>query len=167
MPRPPKKKQYTEKKHRAIYVILNSLTKEFYIDYTLDEYENLRSAYKEHYTGKRNKTREMILKMRAQENKPCYFILEKVYDTKVETYRYVIAWTKVFIEQGYVNLDRGDIIGYTNDLFGTAKTIYENRQTVNVNKVFTCENCVFPNYGRTPCTLKKRGEQNAKKYSAN
>ena len=161
MPRPKKRKQYTEKKSRAVYIILNPITKEFYINYTLNKQENLRVAYKDHYTGKRRNTCERILDMKATGIKPCFFILDRLYSTKVEAYHHVIAWTKIFIEQGYTNLDQGNVSEYANNLFENAKKIFENHQTIDVNKAFTCENCEFSYYGRTPCTQRVRSDQHA------
>lgn len=156
MPRPSKRKQYTEKANRIIYVILNPSTKEFYISYTLAGKENIRVIYKDHYTEKRNKTMHMIHQMKLKNVHPCFFKLDTVFCTKVEAYRVVIAWTKIFIEHGYINLDQGNISEYIKDLFGEAKTIYESKKNIDIDYEFNCNNCLFPTYRRQKCEMKAR-----------
>ena len=109
LPRPPKKNQYKVKEKRCVYVILNPYTREFVVGYTLAQKENIRCAYKGHYIGRKYKTSDMIHQMKALGYHPCYFILDELCCTKVEAYRAVIGWTKIFVEQGYINMDKGEI----------------------------------------------------------
>lgn len=144
MSRVPQKKQYTEKQNRCIYIILNPKTKEFYIDYTLNEKENLRCAFKAHRTEKRPKTLDMIQRAKNHDVRPCFFKLDERYCTKVEAYHAVIGWTKIFVEQGYINVDHGNIECYIEDIFGEAEAYYKSKKDVAVTKLFTCECCLSP-----------------------
>ena len=154
MPRPSKKKQYIEKDRRSIYLILNPYTKEFYIDYTLTK--NIRQLYIEHCLGNRNKTRDMVFMLQEKGARPCCFNLCELNCTKVEAYRAVIGWTKVFVERGYINVDQGNIECYINDIFGEAKTHYESNKHINIDQKFNCNNCLFPTYKRKKCEMKAR-----------
>ena len=152
MPRPHKQNQYTEKQERSIYILLNPISKVFYIDYTLTP--NLRKMYTEHYIETRSKTREMVRHMKHNLSRPCCFELNRLYCTKVEAYRHVIAWTKIFVEQGYQNIDRGNVSEYINDIFGETKQIYENYKQIVLSEEFACSKCQFPVYKRKICEQK-------------
>ena len=156
MPRPPKKNQYKVKENRCVYVILNPYTKEFFVWYNLAGKENVRCAYKGHYTGRKYKTSEMICQMKARGLHPCYFQLDELYCTKVEAYRAVIGWSKVFVEQGYINVDKGEMKYYINDLFGETKEYYESKKHISIDQEFNCTNCIFPAYNRKKCETKAR-----------
>ena len=144
MPRISQKKQYTEKQSRCIYVILNPKTKEFYIDYTLNEKENLRCAFKAHRTEKRAKTLDMIRRAKEHDVRPCFFKLDELYCTKVEAYHAVIGWAKIFIDREYINVDHSNIECYIEDIFGEAEKYYESKKGVDMTQLFTCERCLSP-----------------------
>ena len=142
MPRVPQKKQYTEKQNRCIYAILNPQTKEFFVGYTLNGKENLRCAFKGHRTEERRATKDMIRRAKEQDIRPCFFKLDKLYCTKVEAYHAVIGWTKIFVKQGYINVDHGNIECYIEDIFGEAEKYYKSKKQVNINQNFCCSNCL-------------------------
>ena len=151
MPRPKKKKQYYVKKDRTIYLIKNPNSREFYIGHTLSH--NIRSTYKDHYIETKYKTANMIRELKNQGLKPCCFTLEKIHCTSVQAYRYVIIWTKIFIEQSYNNLDTGAVIEYAADLLEENIPLYEERKNTNLAELIQCKNCLFPDYGRKICPL--------------
>lgn len=153
MPRPKYKSQYHIKKDRTIYLIKHPTTKEFYIGHTLSH--NVRSTYKDHYIETKYKTTNMIRELKKTRQKPCSFALETINCTAVQAYRYVIVWTKIFLEKGYINLDTGAVIDYTSDLLPENLPLYEERKNINLDKFIVCENCLFPNYGRRKCPFKK------------
>ena len=156
MPRVPQKKQYTEKQNRCIYAILNPKTKEFFVGYTLNGKENLRCAFKGHRTEERRATKDMIRRSKEQDIRPCFFKLDELYCTKVEAYHAVIGWTKIFVEQGYINVDHGNIECYIKDIFGEAEEYYESKKQVNIDQDFCCSNCL------SQCNDKSKKEPKAK-----
>ena len=158
MPRPTKKTQYTEKKQRSIYILLNPHTKEFYIDYTLTN--NVRQLYIEHCLGNRQKTKDMVYAMKQSALRPCCFELCEINCTKVEAYRAVIVWTKIFVERGYKSVDRGNVSEYIHDVFGATEAIYRVYKNTDITKILDCHNCLFPTYKRQECPT-KAGEYNA------
>lgn len=152
MPRPSKKSQYTEIKNRTIFVLMSPITKEFYVGYTLRH--NMRSTYKDHYIGAKHKTADMVSCLKHDNFKPCCFALETLDCTKVEAYNRVVVWTKILMENGYENLDKGDTICYANDLLDKNIPLYEERKNVSLEEYFDCKNCLFPDYGRQTCRYK-------------
>ena len=154
MPRPQAKSQYTDKQYRSLYVILDPYSKRFFIDYTLTK--NVRQLYVEHCLGNRMKTKTMVAELTEMRARPCCFKLSEMFCTKVEAYRAVIGWTKIFVEQGYINLDQGNIAEYIHDVFGEAKTIYDQNKNTDIKQNFNCNNCLFPIYKRQKCKLKVR-----------
>ena len=66
-------------------------------------------------------------------------------------YRYVVVWTRIFLEQGYINLDKGEVISYANDLLEDNIVRYNERKQADLRETCVCQNCVFPNYGNKMC----------------
>lgn len=153
MARPKKKKQYKEIKERTIFVLKNPNTKEFFIGHSLTH--NMRSTYKDHYIEIKYKTENIVRELKSKGLKPCCFELETINCTAVQAYRHIIVWTKIFMEQGYINLDTGTVIDYASDLLPENISLYEERKNINLEEITSCKNCLFPNYGRTDCPLKK------------
>ena len=153
MPRPSPKNQYKVVKERMLFVILNPLNKEFFVANTLAH--RMRKTYCLHYNGYKYRTENSIDELKAQGLKPCCFKLEIVNCTEIQAYRYQIVWTKIFMEQGYKNLDKGNITCYAADLLPANIPLYEARKNIDLSKLTSCKNCLFPNYGRTMCSLKK------------
>lgn len=144
MSRVSQKKQYTEKQNRCVYIILNPKTKEFFVGYTLNGKENLRCAFKAHRTENRRATKDMIDRAKEQDIHLCFFKLDELYCTKVEAYHAVIGWTKILVEQEYINADHGNIECYIEDIFGEAEKYYESKKGVDVTQLFACESCLSP-----------------------
>lgn len=144
---------YTEIQNRVIYALISPIDKKVFIGQSL---ENLaRDTYRKHYTLTNYKTEEMIKELKESDIRPCFFILEKVRDTKVKTYYLQIVWTRIFMDLGYEILDNG-IIDYANDLNNENQEKYEIRKTkFNIDKVCTCEKCEVQKYGRVECSLKE------------
>ena len=153
MPKYHKKTQYTEKENRTIYIILNPLSKEFYIGHCKSTL--LKDVFKQHYYGQRNHTKDCFLKLKKQDLHPCLFKLEEIKSTKVEAFNYVIVWTKIFIESGYTNLNRGNILNYIQNLYEHNILIYNERKNRKMTEINSCESCVVQNYERHQCTLFK------------
>ena len=151
MPRPSRKSQYTVIEERSLYVILNRFTKEFFVDYALSR--NIRSAYLRHCSCSRRQTEAMIARMKEAGTRPCCFRLADMACTKVEAYRAVIGWTRVFVDQGFISLDHGNMAEYIQDLFGYAKLVYEQNKDVNIAELCACKNCLVPVFKKQPCEM--------------
>lgn len=146
-----KKSQYTEKENRTIYILLNPLSKEFYIGHCKTKL--LKDIFKHHYYGKRYQTKNSFQNLKDKQLHPCLFILDEIYSTRVEAFNYVICWTKIFIENGYTSLNQGNVIDYITDLYENNLLIYNARRAYELNNLCNCNKCIVSNYGRKKCSL--------------
>lgn len=156
MPRPKRKRQYWEEKNRIIYMVRHPETNDFYVGHTLSH--NMRSTYKDHYIETKYKTANMVRHLKSENKKPCCFLLDELTCTAVQAYRYVIVWTKIFMEYGYINLDTNSVVDYAKDLLPENIPLYNERKARNLEEMFSCNMCLFPDYGRTKCPFKKEIE---------
>ena len=155
MPRPRKNKKYTELKKHTVFVLMHPFTKEFYVGYTLSH--NMRSTYKDHYIEVKYKTADMVSALKRNGLKPCCFELETLECSKVEAYNHIVVWTKIFLENGFQNLDKGSTICYANDLLDKNVPLYEERKKTPLDELIDCKNCLFPDYGRKMCPCREVG----------
>lgn len=151
MPRQKKKSQYTEINNRNIYAIINPITKEFYISHCRSDL--IIDVFKDHYHGQRYQTQKSFLELKHQNQHPCLFILEEINTTKVEAYKHVIAWTKIFIENEYTPLNTGNILHYIEDLHDDSLNIYNKNRRVNLSVNCSCKKCIVSQYNCNTCRL--------------
>ena len=149
MPRQSKKSQYTEKRDRTIYALINPVTKEFYISHCRSDL--LKDVFKQHLYGKRYQTEDSFLPLRKENDHPCLFVLDEVFTTKVDAFNYVIVWTKIFSENKLIKLNTGSINDYIEDLYEKNEKLYETRKHVNIEDICSCEKCLVQNYNRRLC----------------
>lgn len=154
-----KKSQYTKKENRTIYILLNPLSNEFYIGHCKSTL--IKDVFKQHYYGERFYTKESFYNLKKQGLHPCLFLLENIYSSKVEAYKHVIVWTKIFLENGYTSLNQGNILDYINSLHDKNIVLYNDRKEIAINDICNCEICKVSNYGRKKCHLFK-GDKNEK-----
>lgn len=155
MPLLNKKSQYKTTKKRDIYIILNPLSQEFFIGHCKET--SKKNLYIKHYNEQKYQTKNSVETLKKNGNKPCMFVLEKVETTEVEAYKYVVVWTKIFIENGYINLAKGSIEEYINNLLEENEKLYNKRKNAPLDSILQCNNCLFQNYGKSDCKL--RGKQ--------
>jgi len=153
MPKPNKKRQHKDVQSRTIFLIKDPLTKDFIVDYTLSH--RVRKTYAEHYIGNQWRTESVVRKLKSAGLKPCCFELETLSCTEVEAYRHIVVWTKIFIEKGLSNLDKGTVVYYANELLPVNISLYEERKNESFDSLLACSNCLFPDYGRKMCPLMK------------
>lgn len=149
MPRIPQKSQYKTKDIRILYVLHSPLSKEFYIGHC--KQNSLLPIYRQHCSGKRYQTSVCIEELKKQNLHPCLHILEEIYATQVEAYSHVIAWTKIFIEAGYNNLDKGNIVHYVEQLYEKSEKVFNEYANTNLTAMCCCESCMVSHYGRKKC----------------
>lgn len=153
MPRYSRKSQYKDVEIRSIYVLVSPISNEFFVGHCKKTL--LKDVYYQHRIGTRRQTYKCMLHLKEHNVYPCFFELEEVERTKVEAYRYVIAWTKIFIDNQYVALDQGNIKHYINDMFEDVAAIYEERKDVDLKSKCNCKTCVVSNYKRKNCVAQE------------
>ena len=151
MPRYPQKSQYKDKDYRVIYLLRSPKTKEFFIGHCSPD--SLMPTFRQHCAGDRNYTDECFPALKKEGLHPCLTILEEVFSTKVMAYRHVVAWTKIFVDAGYVSLNTGNILDYIEDLHEDSYRVYDINRLSNLSKICDCSACLVSNYARKPCAL--------------
>ena len=144
-----KKNSIHRKKDRVIYLLLNPVTKEFFISHC--QKNLIIEVFRHHYYGQRYQTKECVEDLKTENLHPCLFVLEEINSTKVEAYNYVIAWTKILLEAGYTNLNEGNILNYILELNENNLLIYTKRKTIDIENKLKCCNCLVVNYNRIQC----------------
>lgn len=144
-----KKSQYKEVAQRVIYLLLFPGTKDFFIFHCPQK--AVRDYYRQHIHGRYYKTKQAVENLVNQNLHPCLFILEEVNATKVEAYRYVVVWTKIFYDAGYVGLDQGSVKDYKDDLLEGNVVLYNERKDTNLSAFTTCDRCLVKIYNHAHC----------------
>ena len=149
MPRNPQKSQYKDMKNRVIFLLRSPKTKEFFVGHCLTN--SLMPIFRQHWSGDRNYTDECFTALKKEGLHPCLTVLEEVYATPVEAYRYVIAWTKIFVDAGYVNLNTGNLSCYIEDMMEDSVDVYEKNKDRNLEEICDCKACLVAHYNRKLC----------------
>ena len=141
----------------AIYVILSPFGQECFVGKCFAD--KLKEAYKQHYYLKNEKTKELFLKAKEQDILPPMYMLTQLEIPKREAFFYVVAWTKYFMEHGYLSLAGEGIEQYLHDLKDESKRIYEEIKYVPFSSVCEEGKDLFPAYGKQ----RLRRTENSKK----
>ena len=144
-----KKSQYKEVAERVIYLLLFPGTNYFFITHCPKK--AVRDYFRQHMHGTYYKTKQAIEKLKKQNLHPCLFVLEEVNTTKVDAFRYVVVWTKILSEAGYVGLDQGNVSVYKDDLLDKNISLYNTRKDTNLSEILTCEHCMVRIYSHSHC----------------
>ena len=127
------------------------LSKEFVIGHCKPD--SLMPVFRQHCAGERYQTKACFMLLKEQGFHPCLTILEEVKCTQVEAYKHVIAWTKIFVDAGYISLNTGNIMNYIEDLYENSAAIYEANRKKNITEICSCKSCLVSNYKYKKCTL--------------
>ena len=149
MPRFPQKSQYKKCETRVIFLLRSPRSMEFYIGHCKPD--SLMPIFRQHCAGDRYHTNVCFLSLKQQGLHPCLTILEEINSTQVEAYTHVIAWTKLFVEEGYISLNRGNIMDYIDDLFAKSQAVYNEFKNSDLKEICNCKNCIVKTYGRKQC----------------
>ena len=149
MARYSKKSQYKEIEERAIYALHSSIDNYYFIGHCRKDL--LKDVYKDHCRGERYKTAAMAVDLKARGLRPCLHVLEEVSCTKVEAYHHVIAWSKILRDNGYHNLDQGNVSCYVDDMLPDTQSIYDRHCNTVLDDLLRCDNCIVKMYARKLC----------------
>ena len=141
--------QYTEGSNRAIYALLDPGSNVFYCAHARGD--ALYNVYRQHLCGYYPKTQDWIDTMKKDEMHPCLIVLEEVSCTQVEAYNYVIVWSKILCDAGYVCLHEGNVMEYMGDLTLHNQELYDERKDTDVFALVSCNNCKLQTYKGVDC----------------
>ena len=150
-----KKSQYTDIDDRVIYILLSPETNDFFLSHCNKKI--IKNLYRQHLCGYYYKTKKFSEGLKTKGLRPCLFILEEIRCTKVEAFNYVIVWTKIFLDAGFMNLTQGNVMEYKDNLLEKNIPLYEKRKNFEIEKFILCKNCRVQNYNRKQCKM-FRGE---------
>lgn len=153
MPRHPQKSQYKVVKDRIIFLMRSPLSKEFFVGHC--EPDSLMPIFRQHWAGQRYATEACFTALKKQGIHPCLTILEEVHCTQVQAFRHVIAWTKIFVDGGYVSLNNGNVMDYIEDMYEDSEAIYLLNKGKNISEICSCDACLVTNYGRKICSKRR------------
>ena len=149
MARYSQKSQYKKVEDRVIYSLHSPVGKDFFIGHCRKDL--LKDVYKDHCRGERYKTAAMTAALKARGLRPCLHILDTVTCTKVEAYRHVIAWTRILCDNGYHNLDHGNVSCYVDDMLPDTHSVYDRHCNAALDDLLHCDNCFVKVYARKLC----------------
>lgn len=151
MPRHPRKSQYRNTQKQIIFLLRSPKSKEFFVGHC--QPDSLMPIFRQHWAGDRIYTDKCFLELKKEGLHPCLAVLEEIYATNVEAYRSVIAWTKIFVDAGFKNLNTGNIEYYMQDMFGDTLVAYEMNKDADLAKICDCSSCLVSRYGRKNCPM--------------
>lgn len=112
-----------EVKELEIYIILSSISDEFYVWKT--KQPNHYQVYKDHARLKYARTRDLFIRSQEAHTFPKMYLLETIHATETKAFCHCVAWTRYFLEQGYSPLATPTILDYANHLNEDSQTIYD------------------------------------------
>lgn len=136
---------------RTIYILMKPRSKAFFISHC--HKKQLKSVFQDHYYGERYQTQEVFGALKEQNLHPCLFTLEEVVCTEKEAYHYVVAWTKIFCDAGYYNLNQGNVSEHIDNMIDATREIYKHKTAINISELVTCSKCLVANYAKKKCLL--------------
>lgn len=147
-----KAKFRTEKEDRVVYVFSSPVAKACFVFHCRKE--SVRETYRHHMHFERYATEEFMRSVTP--NRPCMHVLEEIpHITAVRAYRYVLAWIRILIEQGYTCYNYQCQIDQANDMLSETKKLYDARKDECLDELMSCECCQVKVYNRERCPFQK------------
>ena len=148
-----RKQEKTNSETTAIYVLLSPSQKGFFINHSSKS--SLFETYRHHIKGRRDGSQEFIQQL--QSTRPCLFVMEELRGiTKREAYHYMLVWAKILQDHGYKCFNDEFLIERSNELYIWNQLLYRERKATEIEKMFSCENCLVPSYRNFRCENNKQ-----------
>ena len=132
----------------AIYILLSPFDdKKMYISRSGPH--RLRKTYTEHTKLRVSKTKALFeLAAEANSRVPMY-LLETSCMTRRESFAYMVAWTRYFLEHGYTQITKDILTDYAEDLVSLSEAHYNSIQELNIDDVISPQNRILQDYAQT------------------
>lgn len=128
----------------AVYCIVSPFGKEVFISKT--GVHRLRKAYTEHHCERVAKTEALFKKAKEEKTLPLIYLLESQHMSQREAFRHCVAWTKYFLDHGYIQVSEDILTEYAQDLVPRTQALYDNIKDRPLEEVLTPIGGLFPNY---------------------
>ena len=143
-----KPKYRTEKEDFVIYAFTSPVDKKCFVWHCRKE--SIRDTYRFHKNFHRYCSERFMYAVKP--HRPCMHVLEEVPQvTVVRAYRYVLAWIRIFIENGYTCYNYDSIIDEANDMLWETQKLYDARKDECLDELLSCERCQVRVYKREQC----------------
>ncbi|MBR5315009.1 MAG: hypothetical protein IKU45_06330 [Clostridia bacterium] len=143
-----KAKYRTEKEDYVIYAFTSPVDQKCFV--WRCRKESIRDTYRFHKNFQRYFSERFMHAI--EPHRPCMHVLEEVPQvTEVRTYRYVLAWIRIFMEHGYTCYNYQELLDQANDMQWTTKKLYDARKDECLDELLSCERCQVRVYKRAQC----------------
>ena len=143
---------YQRKEDRLIYVFVSPVEKICFVHHC--KKDALRETYRHHTKNRRYCTQRFM--EAVQPHRPCIFVLEELPNISIaKAYRYILAWIKVLMDNGYVCYNYPKIISQANAMLWETKLLYQQCKDIPLTERMSCEKCPVRVYKKTECPFCK------------
>lgn len=89
-------------------------------------------------------------------HRPCVFVLEELPNiTIAKEYRYVLAWMRRLIDEGYICYNYQMMINQANAMLWETELLYQQRKDILLADLMSCEKCPVRVYKKKECLFCK------------
>lgn len=143
-----KAKYRIEKEDRVVYAFTSPVDKVCFVFHCRKD--SIRETYR-HHTSQRRCCSERFMHI-VEPHRPCMHVLEEIPRvTEVRAYRYVLAWMRILMEQGYTCYNYQGQIDQANDLLWSTQKLYDARRDECLGNLLSCAQCQVRVYKRERC----------------
>lgn len=147
---------YHRKEDRLIYVFVSPVDKKCYVGHC--KKDSLRETYRHHTKNRRYCTQRFMESV--QPHRPCMFVLEELHQITIsKAYRYILAWIKILMDNGYVSHNYPKIINQANAMLWETQLLYQQRKENPLTDLMLCDKCPVRVYKKKECPSWKAREQ--------
>lgn len=143
---------YHRKEDRLIYVFVSPVDKICYVGHC--KKDSIRETYRHHTKNRRYCTQRFM--EATQPHRPCMFVLEELPNISIaKAYRYILAWIKILMDNGFGCYNYHKVIDQTKDLLWETELLYQQRKDMPLTKLMLCEKCPVRVYKKKACPFCK------------
>ncbi len=154
MPRRRNESFYSEQKAFTIFAFLDQMDDQCFVWKTSNP--NIKAVFERHYFLQNMRTKEMFERGKTVGKPPEMYVLSHVLTTEDKAFKHCIAWTKYFMEHGYVSKNNKTHKGYTASMDDETQAIYDGIKDSYLSDVCQEDHKLFADYG----TRRKKKDTN-------
>lgn len=127
-----------------VYCILFPETNQVFIGKNLAP--NHYQSYKDHVRGRKPLTKDLFEAAKQTGNYPKMYLLNRLQSTETYAYRYIVAWTKFFVDKGFQVLGHTKTLDYATDLVDETQKIFDEFKGFSLSEITSEEKILVGNY---------------------
>lgn len=149
-------------KEFEIFVIVSQISDEIFVWKTKKEQSYI--IYKNHVRQQNKQTKDLFMRSEKEKKFPQMYLLETIIATEETAFRYCVAWTKYFIQQGRKPLSKKIILAYTDDLLPETEEIFDKIKDLPIEQVLCEKQSIVSDYQKKDKTAPKKAKEEIKIY---